>query len=601
MKIHEYNEMMSYLTRPAMAHGGRIGFSKGDPVLTNEALEEFKRANSNMKHKDMAKILNKKYSFGEGLRNTGINENNLNKRITAIQQAYIKAGMPEEAKSLKSKFQYVKLTDKEILKQAKELNVKLTNPDGSKKTIDKLRDALVTRKNYLKQSEEYKQLRTEKTRENTARRIAEMTPEERSAFEEAERIKRRERRGILTKFYTDPKKAKDALWHDLVRRTNDAKGEGLLKIANPDEIDLTKKYLDKNETRRIVLVDDKGNTYKWDTLEADINKKSGYKYKNVAKAYEQRTFLNRNNLTQLINEKLIPGYDPNLPRFTRQNAFHIQHISGFKNNPWDTHITFGKSNVTEGRLRKLFDTEWEKASKITDKSKKFSEQRKIFKNYITKAQGLEGIAFKPGKKEYGTKLNFRDEVVKLLDGADSKVLAKIGGPLGCKVPMAEGGRIGLADGTGLKQCILSKYDADPPGTLNKVGRAVPETRTPIMNAFKTTLGTPLRWGGKAFSFAGKTLSPIATPFGAGALWGVTGFDKESAVDRATLGAEAAFAPELVKMSGKLTESIKNPTVRSLVRGTLNLGMPLKWAMRAARVLSPVGWATLGAEGVYQMY
>ena len=30
-------------------------------------------------------------------------------------------------------------------------------------------------------------------------------------------------------------------------------------------------------------------------------------------------------------------------------------------------------------------------------------------------------------------------------------------------------------------------------------------------------------------------------------------------------------------------------------------MPLKWAMRAARVLSPVGWATLGAEGVYQMY
>jgi len=25
MKIHEYNEMMSYLTRPAMAQGGVIG------------------------------------------------------------------------------------------------------------------------------------------------------------------------------------------------------------------------------------------------------------------------------------------------------------------------------------------------------------------------------------------------------------------------------------------------------------------------------------------------------------------------------------------------------------------------------------------------
>ena len=29
MKIHEYNEMMAYLTRPAMAYGGRIGFAKG--------------------------------------------------------------------------------------------------------------------------------------------------------------------------------------------------------------------------------------------------------------------------------------------------------------------------------------------------------------------------------------------------------------------------------------------------------------------------------------------------------------------------------------------------------------------------------------------
>ncbi len=44
MKIHEYNEMMSYLTRPAMAYGGRINFGKGGkgaskaPVLTWENL-----------------------------------------------------------------------------------------------------------------------------------------------------------------------------------------------------------------------------------------------------------------------------------------------------------------------------------------------------------------------------------------------------------------------------------------------------------------------------------------------------------------------------------------------------------------------------------
>jgi hypothetical protein len=71
-------------------------------------------------------------------------------------------------------------------------------------------------------------------------------------------------------------------------------------------------------------------------------------------------------------------------------------------------------------------------------------------------------------------------------------------------------------------------------------------------------------------------------------------------DRASLGAEAAFAPELVKMSSKVTKPIQNQTMRSVVRGVLNAGMPLKWAMRAARVASPIGWASLGIEGVYQL-
>jgi len=34
MKIHEYNEMMAYLTRPAMAYGGRIGFNEAGLVET---------------------------------------------------------------------------------------------------------------------------------------------------------------------------------------------------------------------------------------------------------------------------------------------------------------------------------------------------------------------------------------------------------------------------------------------------------------------------------------------------------------------------------------------------------------------------------------
>ena len=101
--------------------------------------------------------------------------------------------------------------------------------------------------------------------------------------------------------------------------------------------------------------------------------------------------------------------------------------------------------------------------------------------------------------------------------------------------------------------------------------------------------------------ARKAASSILSPLGAGAIWGATGgVDLESGIDRAGLGAEAAFSKELVKHSDKLTKPIQNQAMRSIVRGVLNAGMPLKWAMRAARVASPIGWATLGAEGIYQL-
>jgi len=45
MKIHEYNEMMAYLTRPAMAYGGRIGFSEGTKTALVEFVEKFKLEN----------------------------------------------------------------------------------------------------------------------------------------------------------------------------------------------------------------------------------------------------------------------------------------------------------------------------------------------------------------------------------------------------------------------------------------------------------------------------------------------------------------------------------------------------------------------------
>ena len=71
-----------------------------------------------------------------------------------------------------------------------------------------------------------------------------------------------------------------------------------------------------------------------------------------------------------------------------------------------------------------------------------------------------------------------------------------------------------------------------------------------------------------------------------------GVDPKSSLDRAILGTELAAAPELVKQSSKIAS---NP----LLKRFLNLGLSPKMAMRAARIASPLGIASLGGEALYQ--
>ncbi len=67
-------------------------------------------------------------------------------------------------------------------------------------------------------------------------------------------------------------------------------------------------------------------------------------------------------------------------------------------------------------------------------------------------------------------------------------------------------------------------------------------------------------------------------------------DPTSAIDRAGVAAEAAFAPALVKQAAKF-----GPVAQRI----FNLGFNPRMAMRIARVASPLGIASLGAEGLYQ--
>jgi len=166
--------------------------------------------------------------------------------------------------------------------------------------------------------------------------------------------------------------------------------------------------------------------------------------------------------------------------------------------------------------------------------------------------------------------------------------------------------------TGIKDGVLISVPATvaagtataDTGEVTKAGMSIPSAGQLATGALTTSIGSkftksdPLKYLRKGIRKVG---SSLLTPTGAGALWGATGgFDYKDPLDRAGLAAEAAFAPELVKWTSKLTKPIKNQAVRAGVTQALNLFMTPQMAMKAARIASPIGWVTLGAEGLYQI-
>ena len=111
---------------------------------------------------------------------------------------------------------------------------------------------------------------------------------------------------------------------------------------------------------------------------------------------------------------------------------------------------------------------------------------------------------------------------------------------------------------------------------------------------KLTSEAPVFGSNLAFGKAlGSALKYVPTPAATVGLSAGFGIDPESSLDRTILGTELAAAPALVKQSSRITS---NP----LLRRALNLGLSPQMAMRAARVASPIGIASLIGEGVYTL-
>jgi hypothetical protein len=112
----------------------------------------------------------------------------------------------------------------------------------------------------------------------------------------------------------------------------------------------------------------------------------------------------------------------------------------------------------------------------------------------------------------------------------------------------------------------------------------------LLRPLGTMAGAIGMWPGAAY-LSNKFAEPGEPP--------VKAFDYTNPMDRVGAAGELGLSKQLVGGSQQLARKFKNPLVRRTIQRAANLGLSPKWAMRAARVGSPIGWASLGLEGVYQ--
>jgi len=362
MRPDKQKQMMSYLTRPKMNDDERIGLKKGNMPI-KQALEEIvKEKGTNFtSQKELTNLVAEKVGYKPNIKILRPSKYPIIKNIN-----YKTTSKPFTEKELKEilgddlqKFKDEGLSDREI------------------------RDRASGRKQFKNLSDEEKAAKRERNKINLAKRISKMSPAEIEAMKEKDSLRMQEQRGTKPKYHR-VSNAKSLLWSDLIRAAEAKDGYLSFKNFTPEP----GKYYNKAETEKIVLVDKQGNEFKFNSLKEDVNKYSGYKAEDVFKPYEQRTFLNKQGLTQELNK--FYGIKPG----SRQSVFNIQHVQGIAKNPFNVALTFADQNIAEAGAKRTFDAEFKEADTL---SKKKAAVKKFYTNL-----GAD-IPTQLGKKQVGKK------------------------------------------------------------------------------------------------------------------------------------------------------------------------------------------------------
>ena len=592
MKIHEYNEMMAYLTRPGKAQGGVIGkggmfqgedlgYRTGFRVLT-EAQKEARRAYSRKKHAEKIasrvfpsfNILGKKvtlpkgFNFGEGV---GIEQSR-----TSIEQGFknlqkwLKNPTPENWVKYFKKSMFGLQFRKYLLGQTEGPKMgavtKFLDTINIKKRLSK---SQINKINELTTGGKGVSLRSIGVASNNPGNLKYTMSEVIETirdFQNGEKwlkansnpdaidpvtgknIYRQRARSIRTMINEQSRlggfpfgdNSEKKLWSNLYRASY--RGDRIKIVGefangelpiNPETGKVDWKMKNKNNVaawKRVQFIDTqapKQAVFKWgkNFQKGDFKKQidkvfgNGFFDKSTA-AYDvqaatgskrlssgvtiKHDLKNRILKVDLLTQDIKAGNKiSNIPtkeeidayikkKSPRFNLTEVHHPMGVGRDPYLTEPAFRFANR---KLAKVEDAIRAGTMTLAD--------AKVEIDNINKKIGPIRIYLDDGY--YGSKggatqksiLESANKMIKtLLSSADKPTIMAIRKALGCG--LASGGRVGLQGGGNLLECPMAKFAQDPEGTLNIVGKAVPETRTPIMNAFKKLGMGTLKWGARGF-------------------------------------------------------------------------------------------------------
>jgi len=286
-----------------------------------------------------------------------------------------------------------------------------------KEKLDKLKKEGLSRKQLNKKYSDKKthaNLSKEQIKKrNEKNRLRNQNLNEKIALDRKEKamIRRQPKKGYS--FYK-VNKAENLLWNDLLRTAKNKNGYFTFKGEAP----VIGKYYNKVDTEKFVLVDKKGNEFKYSTLSDDIKKHSGQKLDDVLRPYKQKEYLSAQKITQELNK--LYGYKPGAPK----SVFHTQHIEGIDKNPFKVHLTFGNQNSKEAGSRKSFNADWKTANDLSlGDGERFKAQRAAVNRYY-KSLGPDIVA-QIGKQPKGTAPALTELLTRLKDTKGNTITSPI--------------------------------------------------------------------------------------------------------------------------------------------------------------------------------